>query len=227
MPYVRRRVRIPRRVGARLMRKYRPRRRYLPRRETPHSPRKFVISFKYADVTSDLAGTHPDGFGRYALKVNMAQVPSNTQLGTLYRQFAFTGVKFEYRSSNPSPNSVTGAQILLAENKDFQQEMSAAAMLSQDNCKKLVAHRNWNLYVSKPRPLLFQQDAVGNQIKVITPSKQIHWLSFGNEYDLALPHLAGQMSISDLVAGATVAQPQGEIWCKAYILVKEQQIVGL
>lgn len=226
MPYVRRRVRIPRRLGARLMRKYRPRRRFV-RKETVHSPRKFVISFKYANVTSDLAGTHPDGFGRIALKVNMAQVPSNTQLGTLYRQFAFTGVKFEYRTSNPSPNSVTGAQMLVAENKDFQQEMSASAMLSQDNCKKLVAHKNWNLYVSKPRPLLFQQDATGNQIKVITPSKQIHWLSFGNEYDLALPHLAGQASISDLIGGATVAQPQGEIWCKAYVLVKEQQIVGL
>lgn len=223
MPYVRRR-RLNRRRPARKM--YRPRRRYT-RKETPHTPRKFVINFKYADVTSDLNGTHADGFGRYALKINMAQVPSVTQLGTLYRQFAFTGVKFEYRSLNPSPNSVSGAQILLAENKDYQQEMSAAAMLSQDNCKKLNSWKNWNLYVSKPRPLLFQQDAAGRQIKVIPPAKQLHWLSFDNDFDLALPHLAGQMSISDLVPGAAVVQPQGEIWCKAYVLVKEQQIVGL
>lgn len=222
MPFIRRRKNLRRRPARKM---YRPRRKLT--RQDVHKPKMYQFSFKYADVTSDLPGTHADGYGRYALKINMAQVPAVTQLGTLYRQFAFSSVKFEYRTINPSPNSVTGATFLVAENKDYQQEMSSSAMLSQDNCRKLVASRNWNLFVRKPRPLLFQQDAGGRQIKVITPAKQLHWLSFDNDYDLALPHLAGQASVSDLIAGATVAQPQGEIWCKVYVLVKEQQIIGL
>lgn len=222
MPFLRKRSSRPRR---RLMR----RRRIMRKggRQSVHAPRKFVFSFKYADLISGLNGTNPDGYNKLPLRVTIGQIPGITAISSLFRQVAIAGVRFEYRTQNPAPNSVTGAQLLMVEDKDYFGTQSVGAMLSQDNCRKLVCSKNANMYVRKPRPNLYQQDAAGNAVKVIGGSKFVHWLSPSVEADTNLPHLCGQVAVADLIAGATVAQPQGELWCKAYVIVKEQALGGI
>lgn len=218
--YVRRR-RVARRAPT-----YRPR--TMKSRQSVNAPKKFCFSVKYADVVSALNGTNVDGYTRTPLQVSLGTLPAITSLSNLYRQFAITGVKFEFRTTNPAPNSVTGASILMVQDKDNYQNPSVNYYLSQNDVKLRTAHRNTRMYVSRPRPLLFQQDLAGQNVKIAPPSKQIHWLSpsFGPT-DVNLQHLCGFFAVSDLTAGATVAQPQGELWLKMYIIAKEQALSGV
>lgn len=216
---------LARRPRRRVARRF-PRRLKSVRQKTS-GVKKFCFTVKYADVVSALNGTNADGYTRQNLSVSLNSIPAMTTLSNLYRQFAITGAKFEYRTTNPAPNSVTGASILMVQDKDNYQNPSVNYYLSQNDVKTRTAHRSMKMYVSRPRPLLFQQNLAGLNVKVAAPAKQIHWLSpsFGDT-DSGLTHLCGFFAVSDLVAGATVAQPQGELWLKMYIIAKEQAITA-
>jgi len=213
----------------RVARKSKPRRRMFGRRKSAprrslHAPKTFVSSFKYQDVDADPYGTHIDNYQKNQLFVNLNQVPIFPQLSALYRQFAITSVKFEYRPvSTVAVASLPASQIVVAENKDADQALPVKNVLSEDNCKKYVSTRAWKMFVKKPRPALYQQDGLGNAIKVIGNAKQLHWLSTDQSADMNLEHLCGQMCVQD-ITGATGSTRQGELWCKIYIAAKEQSL---
>lgn len=220
----RRRTSRPRRRVARRYRRRAP----MKKRQSVSAVRKFCFTVKYADVVSALNGTNVDGYTRTPLTVNLGSIPAITSLSNLFRQFAITGAKFDFRTTNPAPNSVTGASILMVQDKDNYQNPSVNYYLSQNDVKLRTAHKSTGMYVSRPRPLLFQQNLAGLNVKVAPPAKQIHWLSpsFGAT-DVNLTHLCGFFAVSDLTAGATVAQPQGELWLKLYVIAKEQALSGV
>lgn len=189
-----------------------------------HAPKTFVSSFKYQDVDADPYGTHIDDFQKNQLSVNLNQVPIFPQLSALYRQFAITSVKFEYRPvSTVALAGLPASQIVVAENKDADQALPVKNVLSEDNVRKYTSTRTWKLFVKKPRPALYQQDSLGNAIKVISNAKQVHWLSTDQSADMNLEHLCGQMCVQD-ITGATGSTRQGELWCKIYIAAKEQSL---
>lgn len=187
-----------------------------------HAPKSFVSSFKYSDVIADPYGTHMDGYQSNKLSLSLTDVPLFAKLSGLYRQFAITSVKFEYRPvATVALASLPASQLLVAEDKDSPIAIPAKNLLSQDNCRKYTSTRTWRMFVKKPRPALFQQDASGNPIKVIGNAKQIHWLSTSVEADTTLEHLCGQMAVQD-ITGASEDTRQGELWVKVYIAAKEQ-----
>jgi len=224
MPLYRRR-RMVRRPRRKMMR--RPYR--IPRSVRNHAPKSFVSTYKLADLVASPFGTHTDGFSRFTLATTLTDIPIFSNLYTLYSQFAITSVKLSYRPKINVAAAGAGAtasiaQMVYAEDKDNYNPLSVLQVRSQDNCRTLVANRNWNTFVKKPRPLLFQQDAGGNQIQVISKAKDIHWLSPKSvgASETTIPHLIGQLCVSD-ITGTEDDVGIGELWCKVYLAVKEQR----
>lgn len=226
MPIYRRR-RMVRRPRRKMMR--RPYR--IPRSVRNHAPKSFTSTFKMLDVTASPYGTHTDGYTRNALSLALKDIPIFSNLYTLYSQFAITSVKLSYRpkvniaAAGTAPTAAI-AQLLYAEDKDNWEPLSPLQLRSQDNCRTLVANRSWGTFVKKPRPLLFQKDIDGRSIQVISKAKDIHWLSPQSNSDedgaAIMSHLIGQLCVSD-VTGADDNVGCGELWCKVYLVVKEQR----
>lgn len=230
MVYIRRRPRRalrPRRMARRYRRTFGGRRLAIRNNPRVHAPKMFVGSFKLFDIIADPFGTHPDGYRRYALNVELGMHPLYDTLSGIYRQFCISSVKFDYRTvANSTDALLPASNMIYVEDKDSNAARSVAALLSQDNTRKYVSNRNFSAFVSKPRPDLWQADVLGAPIKTITPANQLHWLSSSNVASRGLQHLAGQLCVQD-ITGATGDTRQGELWCKMYILAKEQCLVGL
>lgn len=190
-----------------------------------HAPKKFESEFKILDVNAEPFGSHADGYSRNKLSVSLAKIPIFTNLRTLYRQFAITSVKLMYRPKvNMSDGGISLAQLLFVEDKDSDIAISPLQARSEDNCRVLTCNRPWKHFIKMPRPLLYQQSADGNPVKVIQRAKELHWLSPESEGDVPsnLEHLFGQLCVSD-VTGATDDVGVGELWCKVYFSCKEQR----
>jgi len=224
MPIYRRR-RMVRRPRRKMMR--RPYR--INRSARNHAPKSFCSTFKLLDVNADPYGTHTDGYARNALSVTLGDIPIFSNLYTLYSQFAITSVKLSYRpkvniaAAGAAPTASI-AELLFAEDKSNYAALSALQVRSQDNCRTLVASRNWGTFIKKPRPLLFQTNYDDQQVQVITKAKDIHWLSPNSvgAPETTIKHLFGQLCVSD-VTGTAETIGCGELWCKVYLAVKEQR----
>lgn len=188
-----------------------------------HAPKKFTASFKLRDIISDASGTNPGGWQRNNLAVNFTQLPIHLELSSLYKQFAITGVAFQYRSTNTNPDNLTepATQMLFVEDKDNTGAITVGQALSQDNCRKLKTDRNFKHYVRKPRPQLYQSDGT-NPVFAIQAARQITWFNTGAN---TLPHLCAQLLVEDSAAGTSTKQ--GELWVKMYVICKEQCASGL
>lgn len=215
-----------RRPAARRPRR-RPARRYR-KKSAPrlHAPKKFVATFKYQDVIAQRNGTNAGGWQRNLLYVDWSMLPISSELSALYRQFAITGVSFEYRPTNTVPNEVGSndnyvTQMMFLRDKDSDIAINVSQATSQDDVINTTTNRKFTKYVAKPRPLLYQLDSAGNTIKITTPAKQTEWLSTRLGNNAGLKHLAAQMLVQDS-PGAVTDTKQGELWCKMYVVVKEQ-----
>jgi len=214
-------TRRPRRKMAR--RAYRPR--YNKSRQSVHAPKKFVSQFKLLDVNASPYATHSDGYSRNLISLTLNQIPIFANLRTLYGQFAITSVSIQYRPKlNVSTTAYPVAQIMYAANKEDETALSPLQVRSDDNCRVLVSSRGFSAFVKKPRPAMYQMNAAGDPIKVISKSSDVHWLSADviGSAEPVLPHLLGQMCVSD-VTGVEGAIGVGELWCKVYLACKEQR----
>jgi len=230
MPY-KKFVRRPRRKMAPRRRAYRPR---MVKGRSLHSPKSFTSTFSLTEVIASPYGTHSDGFSRNLLSVKLTDIPIFTNLWTLYSQFAITSVKIMYKSqlnnafSGPGGGAAALANILYAEDKDSDTAITPKQLQSQDNCRNFTSSRGFTMFTKKPRPLLYQSTSTGGLIKVISKSKDIHWLTPANSVDdpaALLPHVFGQMCVED-ITGATADTGVGELWIKVYLAVKEQRKQG-
>lgn len=192
-------------------------------KQSLHGVKKFVCHYKMFDVVTDISGTNVGGYKRYDLSIDWGKLPNaiKSSLGGLYRQFAFTGVKYEYRALNttpmPSENQPAG-EMLFAVNKSLA-NLTAEQLKVDDNCKVLKTSRNFNHYVKNPRPALYQVDGTGNRFLAIQRAKEITWLDTGN----TLQHFtAGFATRDDYTVTALAPVQQGELWAKVYIVCKEQ-----
>jgi len=216
-----------RRRPARRMRR-RPVRRYARRsvRASLHAPKKFTMLYKFTDVVPDTNGTNADGYQKTPLAVDFATVPGSAQLAGMYRQFAITGVQYQYRTTNIYGSNVDdqpSLTMLFAEDKANIAAPTAKNLQSQDNCKVLRSTRNFRHYVKNPRPVLYQTDGANN-IFTIQSARQIQWFDCNSVPCLNLPHLAAQFQIEDCPAGVVAPAKQGEIWAKVYVVMKEQAV---
>lgn len=188
-----------------------------------HGVKKFVCHYKMYDVETDISGTNVGGYKRYNISIDWGKLPNaiKSSLGGLYRQFAFTGVKYEYRALNTAPNpdgNNPAGEMLFAVNKSVS-DMTAEQIKVDDNCKVLRTSRNFNHYIKNPRPALYQQDAAGNRFLAIQRANEITWLDTGN----TLTHFTGGfVTRDDITMSALAPVKQGELWAKVYIVVKEQ-----
>jgi len=197
------------------------------------APKKFTSTFKLLDVVASPFGTHADGFTRHSLHVSLTDMPIWTNLHSLFRQHAITGVKLTYRPTitaytSEAGGSIAAPQLLYAEDKNNFTPLSPFQVRSQDNCKTLMASRGWSKYVAKPRPNLFQSDAtLGVAYKTISKAQDIHWLSpaLSTDPESTLPHLMAQFCVQD-VTGAVNDVGIGELWAKVYVVCKEQSRVN-
>lgn len=201
-----------------------------------HGVKKFVCLMKLRDVIAPAHGAVPDGIQVYNMKFKYSDLPLASRISALYRQVALTGVKVEYRTTNPTPTNVaTGVttatvahpsvNCYYTEDKDTETDLTATQFKSQDNAKRLVSHRNFGHYVRNPRPALYQMDGAGNRLKTIDSGNQIHWISTNSTYGVDLLHLHSQFAVEELpdtVPNETEGQKQGELWMKVYLIAKEQ-----
>lgn len=198
-----------------------------------HAPKKFTSTFKLLDVTADPYGTHGDGFQRNALAVRLTDLPIWTNIHSLFRQHAITGVKITYRPNITSyisqPTGWVAPQMLFAEDKNSFTALAPNQLQSQDNCRTLTASRGFSKYIARPRPHLFQANtaALAQGIKVIGKSREIMWLSpsLNADPEAALPHVFGQLCVEDVVGAVNPVQV-GELWCKVYVICKEQSVAN-
>lgn len=201
-----------------------------------HGVKRFTCMMKIADVEAPANGLLPDGIQVYNMKVKYSSLPIASRVSALFRQVALTGVKVEYRTTNPTPTNVatgvTADQLAhpsvncyYVEDKDTETDLTATQFKSQDNVKRLVSHRNFSHYVRNPRPALYQMDGNGNRLKTIDGGRQIHWISTNSTFGVDLFHLHSQFAVEELpdtVAMETGNQKQGELWLKVYLIAKEQ-----
>lgn len=217
MPYRRRSTR-PRRRPARRFGGYR--KRYGAKKL--HAPKKFCATIKYLDVISLPAGTSVGGWSRNNLAVSFNQLPIQPQLGALYRQYMITGVKWMYRPTNIAPNldGQEGAtQIMFVEDKANTVAITVSQAQSQDNTRFLTTAKPFSHYIRLPRPTLYQLDGAGTQQLVTQGARQGNWIDVAND---TLKHLNAQMLIQDKPDANQVLQ--GELWCKLYVVMKEQTL---
>lgn len=188
-----------------------------------HNVKKFVCSYKLMDIESAKVGTYVDKYSRNALSVKFSDLPIVQPLSELYRQYAITGVKFEYRPLNTSPyaNWDSGT-IVFAENKGDPVARVVQLTTSEDNCRQLSTTKPFKHYVKNPRPYLLQ--AVGvDGIPTIQSANQIQWFNTNDAKSRDVPHLCAQMNVSQSNQNSTGNVLQGELWVKVYVVCKEQQ----
>lgn len=215
------RSRRPRRAPRR-----RPARRYR-KKSSPrlHAPKKFVATFKYQDVIAQRSGTNAGGWQRNLLYVDYSMLPISSELAALYRQFSITGVSFEYRPTNTVPNELGVldnfvTQMMFVRDKDSDIAINVSQATSQDDVINTTTARRWTKYCGKPRPLIYQLDGAGAPVKITPPAKETNWLSTRIGTNSGLKHLAAQMLVQD--SPGTTDAKQGELWCKMYVVMKEQ-----
>lgn len=238
MPYRKRTVRPKRRM----YRKRAGRAGYRKRSSALHGVKRFTCMLKLSDVVAPAYVSLPDGINVYNMKFKYTDLPIHTQISSLFRQVALTGVKVMYRTTNPTPTNVAtvgaasteegqyahpSVNMYYVEDKDTEPDLTASQFKSQDNTKRLVSHKNFTHYVRNPRPALYQLDGAGNRLKTIDSGKQIHWISTNSTYGTALLHLHSQLAVEELPDTVPLdvgGQKQGEIWLKVYLIAKEQNV---
>jgi len=225
MAYYRRRYR------KRPARRYRKRMVMRRRRTAPaiHAPKKFCLTTKLLDVIPSLTGGHADGWTKWNLKVAFSDFKGSGELATLYKQFAITGVKYEYRTLNINGSLIEDQPSLamtFAEDKANIGLSNNANLQTQDNVRNLISTKNFKHYVAKPRPVLYQSVSVdlSGTVLSIPPARQIQWINTDSDNGMNLKHLAAQFQIQDYPAGVVNANIQGELWAKLYVIVKEQHV---
>lgn len=190
-----------------------------------HAPKKFVMSYKVMDVVPDLSGGNVGGWQKTMLSVRYADLPGAPELSGLYRQFAITGIQYQYKSLNISGSIVDdqpSLTMLFAEDKASTAPSSTNNLRTQDNCKVLRSTQNFKHYIKYPRPQLYQSDGAGNRLLTIQSAKQLQWFDTNSINCEQLPHLAAQFQIEDCPSGVVSKNKQGEIWAKVYLVMKEQ-----
>lgn len=229
MAYLRRSRRGARRAGMRKRRGAR-RRWFKKAKSSLHAPKKFVCTYKYDDIVSDLSGAGINGYQRYSLDVTFGETPLAPVLSKMYAQFAITGVQVIYRPTNTSPNNTDQAatQMLIAENKGFLGASETInQILSEDNARTYTTSRGFKMYIRKPRPFLYQLgNPAGTQvISAISSARQLTWLPTNDPNALNLPHACANYVIKDLEKQTTEVK-QGELWVKVYVVCKEQMLIN-
>lgn len=225
MAYRRLRSRRPRRVMRRRGRNMRRMRRFT---KALHGVKKFVSTYKYTDIFSDISGANVGGWARDSVDIVFSQTPLYPVLSKLYCQFAITGVKLEYRPTNTSPDNTNQAtQWVYAENKGnyFPVYETITQLLSEDNSRRLTTSKAWKTYVKFPRPALMQLGPDGTTPVFAAPAaKAITWLNMNSTGAVSLPHLVGNYAIEDQYKQVGGSIKQGELWVKVYVACKEQMI---
>lgn len=199
----------------------------LSARAALHAPKKFVMYYKLLDVIPDLSGGNVDGWQKHCLNITEAAVPGTPELNNLYRQFAITGVQYQYKTLNIAGQIIDdqpNLTMLFAEDKATRTPASNKNLRTQDNVKILRSTRNFKHYVKYPRPALYQTDGYNHDIMTIQSSRQLQWLNTNDTNAINLEHLAAQFQIEDCPAGVVSKNKQGEIWAKVYMVFKEQQV---
>jgi len=196
-----------------------------------HAPKTFCSTWSLP-IDSFGAGTHVDGYNRQLLTVKLSDLPIFPTLFSLYGQFAITSVKLTYIpeynvSTGTAANSVP--TMAFAEDKDTDVAQTWTVLKGQDNLKTFSSARKWSVFIKKPRPALYQQDAAGAQVKTIIKSKDIHWLSpkrVAADPAADLTHLYGQLAVEDIKGIAPLANAVvGTMYFKVYLAVKEQRLI--
>lgn len=219
MPYRRRTSRPRRKSNRRYARK-----RYGAKKL--HGVKKFVSTFKYADIYSAPNGTNVGGYARNNLSVTYNQAVIEPQLSALYRQYMITGVKWMYRPTNVAPNqgdAEFATQMLFVEDKANTVAITVSQAQSQDNTRFLTTAKPWSHYIRLPRPQLYQLDGAGAQQLVTQGARQANWIDVANN---GLKHLNAQLLIADSTSVVVPAPGvlQGQLWCKMYLVMKEQTL---
>lgn len=191
-----------------------------------HGVKKFVSTFKYMDVYSAPLGTNVGGYARNNLTTAFNQSPLEPNLSALYRQYMITGIQWIYKPTNVAPNtgdSEFATELLFAEDKATTTALTESQMRSQDNVRMLTTARPFKHYVRLPRPILYQTDTAGAQILVTQGAGQANWINTNHP---GLKHLSAQMLVADSTSVVVPAPGvlQGTLWCKLYVVVKEQSL---
>lgn len=195
-----------------------------------HAPKTFCSTWSIP-IDSFGSGTHVDGYNRQLLTVKLSDLPVFPTLFSLYGQFAITSVKVSYIpelnvSTGTAGNSVP--TMAFAEDKDTDVAQTWTILKGQDNLKTFSSARKWGVFIKKPRPALYQLDAAGAQVKTISKSNDIHWLSpkrVAADPASDLQHIYGQLAVEDIKGVAPLASTTiGTMYFKVYLAVKEQRL---